>query len=147
MRLGVLRRSSKCDKLQVANAATGRTQQQQRPFNGLWSGTTRVGRYQKEISPTHTYPNQRASFIICFFIQSTHKTQLDCIESENTPTFTAEQQTFWFQLAWFFMNFHYPNIYHKINTHQNTLFHRMFCNSHTHEKTNHSTANCRSYFH
>ena len=39
-------------------------QQQQRPFNGLWSGTTRVGRYQKELSPTHTYPNQRASFII-----------------------------------------------------------------------------------
>ena len=27
-------------------------QQQQRPFNGLWSGTTRVGRYQKEHSPT-----------------------------------------------------------------------------------------------
>ena len=23
--------------------------QQQRPFNGLWSGTTRVGRYQKEL--------------------------------------------------------------------------------------------------
>ena len=39
-------------------------QQQRRPFNGLWSGTTRVGRYQKEPSPTHTYPNQRASFII-----------------------------------------------------------------------------------
>ena len=30
-------------------------QQQQRPFNGLWSGTTRVGRYHKEHSPTHTY--------------------------------------------------------------------------------------------
>ena len=26
-------------------------QQQQRPFNGLWSGTTRVGRYQKKHSP------------------------------------------------------------------------------------------------
>ena len=26
-------------------------QQQQRPFNGLWSGTTRVGRYQKALSP------------------------------------------------------------------------------------------------
>ena len=24
------------------------------PFNGLWSGTTRVGRYQKKHSPTHT---------------------------------------------------------------------------------------------
>ena len=37
---------------------------QQRPFNGLWSGTTRVGRYQKEHSPTHTHPDHRASFII-----------------------------------------------------------------------------------
>ena len=34
-------------------------QQQQRPFNGLWSGTTRVGRYQKELSPTHTHPDHR----------------------------------------------------------------------------------------
>ena len=37
-------------------------QQQQRPFNGLWSGTTRVGRYQKKHSPTHTHPDHRASF-------------------------------------------------------------------------------------
>jgi len=34
------------------------------PFNGLWSGTTRVGRYQKKHSPTHTHPDQRTSFII-----------------------------------------------------------------------------------
>ena len=26
----------------------GIVQQQQRPFNGLWSGATRVGRYQKK---------------------------------------------------------------------------------------------------
>jgi len=25
------------------------------PFNGLWSGTTRVGLYQKKHSPTHTH--------------------------------------------------------------------------------------------
>jgi len=37
-------------------------QQQQRPFNGLWSGTTRVGRYQKKHSPTHTHLDHRASF-------------------------------------------------------------------------------------
>ena len=35
-----------------------------RPFNGLWSGTTRVGRYQKKHLPTHTHPDHRASFII-----------------------------------------------------------------------------------
>jgi len=42
---------------------TSNTIQQQRPFNGLWSGTTRVGRYQKKHSPTHTHPDHRASFI------------------------------------------------------------------------------------
>ena len=31
------------------------------PFNGLWSGTTRVGQYQKEHSPTHTLPDLRTS--------------------------------------------------------------------------------------
>ena len=44
-------------------------QQQQRPFNGLWSGTTRVGRYQKKHSPTHTHPDHRASFIIFLHLQ------------------------------------------------------------------------------
>ena len=42
--------------------------QQQQPSNGRVSGTTRVGRYQKELSPTHTYPGQRTSlspFSIC----------------------------------------------------------------------------------
>jgi len=33
------------------------------PFNGLWSGTTGVGRYQKKHSPTHTHPDRRTSFI------------------------------------------------------------------------------------
>ena len=33
------------------------------PFNGRWSGTTRVGRYQMKHSPTHTHPDHRTSFI------------------------------------------------------------------------------------
>ena len=33
------------------------------PFNGPWSGTTRLGRYQKKHSPTHTHPDHRISFI------------------------------------------------------------------------------------
>jgi len=37
-------------------------QQQQQPFNGLWSRTTRVGRYQKKHSPTHTHPDHRPAF-------------------------------------------------------------------------------------
>ena len=39
------------------------------PFNGLWSGTTRVGRYQKKHSPTHTHPAHRTSFIIFLHLQ------------------------------------------------------------------------------
>jgi len=38
------------------------------PFNGLLSGTTRVGRYQKKHSPTHTHPDHRTSFIILITI-------------------------------------------------------------------------------
>ena len=33
------------------------------PFNSLWSGTTRVSRYQKKHSPTHTHPVHQTSFI------------------------------------------------------------------------------------
>ena len=39
------------------------SKQQQQPFNGRLSGTTRVGRYQKKHSPAHTHPGQRTSFI------------------------------------------------------------------------------------
>jgi len=37
--------------------------EQQQPFNGRLSETTRVGRYQKKHSPAHTHPGQRTSFI------------------------------------------------------------------------------------
>jgi len=33
------------------------------PFNGPLSGTTRVGRYQKKHSPTHTHSDRQTSFI------------------------------------------------------------------------------------
>ena len=33
------------------------------PFNGPWSGTTRVGQYQKKHSSTRTHPNHRTSCI------------------------------------------------------------------------------------
>ena len=41
------------------------------PFNGRWSGTNRVGRYQKKHSPTHTHPVHRTSFInFLYFLRS-----------------------------------------------------------------------------
>ena len=46
-----------------------RQQQQQQPFNGRLSGTTRVGRYQKKHSPTHTHPGQCTSFITFLHLQ------------------------------------------------------------------------------
>ena len=49
----------------VAISYSSHQQQQQRPFNGLWSGTTRVGRYQKELSPTHTYPHLINFVLFC----------------------------------------------------------------------------------
>ena len=33
------------------------------PFNGLWSGTSRVGQYQKKHSPTQTHPDHWTPFI------------------------------------------------------------------------------------
>ena len=50
-----------------AQILTVQQQQQQQPFNGCWSGTTRVGRYQKKHSPTHTHPDHRTSFITLTF--------------------------------------------------------------------------------
>ena len=55
----------------------------QQPFNGVWSGTTRVGRYQKKHSPTHTHPDHQTSFInflhllqsIAFSLFSSHYLQ------------------------------------------------------------------------
>ena len=44
-------------------------QQQQQPFNDRLSGTTRVGRYQKKHSPTHTHPGQCTSFITFLQLQ------------------------------------------------------------------------------
>jgi len=45
------------------NASGVLEQQQQQPFYGRLSETTRVGRYQKKHSPAHTHPGQRTSFI------------------------------------------------------------------------------------
>ena len=42
------------------------------PLNGcvcVWSGTTRVGWYQKKHSPTHTHPDHRTSFINFLHLQ------------------------------------------------------------------------------
>ena len=65
-------------------------QQQQRPFNGLWSGTTRVGQYQKKHSPTHTHLDQRASFITFLHVQRSMASSLFNLhawQSSHTTSF------------------------------------------------------------
>ena len=51
-------------------------QQQQQPFNGRLFGTTQVGRYQKKHPPTHTHPDQRASFITFLHLQGSMASSL-----------------------------------------------------------------------
>jgi len=47
----------------LSNVHSPNTHTHTQPFNGPWSGTTRVGRYQKKHSPTHTHPDHQTSFI------------------------------------------------------------------------------------
>ena len=58
-----------CGLQLVAQDLQCNTHTHTQPFNGLWSGTTRVGRYQKKHSPTHIYPDHRTSFIIFLLLQ------------------------------------------------------------------------------
>ena len=69
-------------------------QQQQRPFNGLWSGTTRVGRYQKKHSPTHTHPDQRASFIVFLHLQRSMASSLFNLRAWQSSRTTSFQVFF-----------------------------------------------------
>ena len=69
-------------------------EQRQRPFNGLWSGTTRVGRYQKEHSPTHTHPDHRASFIIFLLLQRSMASSLFNLRAWQSSRTTSFQVFF-----------------------------------------------------
>ena len=65
-------------------------QQQQLPFNGRLSATTRVGRYQKKHSPAHTHPGQRTSFITLLHLQRSMASSLFSLhvwQSSRTTSF------------------------------------------------------------
>ena len=53
------------------------------PFNSLLSGTTRVGRYQKKHSHTHTHPDHRTSFIIFLHLQRSRHTLCSFYELDS----------------------------------------------------------------
>ena len=69
-------------------------QQQQRPFNGLRSGTTRVGWYQKKHSPTHTHPDHHAFFITFLHLQRSMASSLFNLRAWQSSRTTSFQVFF-----------------------------------------------------
>ena len=70
------------------------THTQTQPFYGLWSGTTRVGRYQKKHSPTHTHPDHRTSFIIFLRLQRSMACTLFILRAWQSSRTTSLQVLF-----------------------------------------------------
>jgi len=70
------------------------THAHRQPFNGLWSRTTRVGRYQKEHSPTHTHPDHRKSFIIFLHLQWSMASSLFILRAWQSSRTTSLQVLF-----------------------------------------------------
>ena len=64
------------------------------PFNGLLSGTTRVGRYQKKHSPTHTHPDHRTSFIIFLHLHRSMASSLFSLRAWQSSRTTSLQVLF-----------------------------------------------------
>ena len=64
------------------------------PFNGLLSGTTRVGRYQKKHSPTHTHPDHRTSFITFLHLQRSMASSLFSLRAWQSSRTTSLQVLF-----------------------------------------------------
>jgi len=62
--------------------------QQQRPFNGLWSGTTRVGRYQKELSPLTPIRINVLPSIHCSSAITSSVNPCNCKAQIPVPSFT-----------------------------------------------------------
>ena len=74
-------------------------QQQQQPFNGPLSGTTRVGRYQKKHSPAHTHPGQRTSFITFLHLQRSTASSLFSLRAWESSRTTYFQVLFGLSLG------------------------------------------------
>ena len=69
------------------------------PFNGLWSGTTRVGWYQKKHSPTHTHPDHQTSFIIFLHLQRSVAPSLFILCARQSSRTTSLQVLFGLHLG------------------------------------------------
>ena len=70
-------------------------QQQQQPFNGRLSGTTRVGRYQKKHSRSaHTHPGQCTSFTTFLHLQRSTASSLFSLRAWQSSQTTSCQVLF-----------------------------------------------------
>ena len=78
----------------MANYSDHLLQQQQQPFNGCLSGTTRVGRYQKKHSPAHTHPGQRTSIITFLHLQRSMASSLFSLRAWQSSRSTSFQVLF-----------------------------------------------------
>ena len=70
------------------------TQTHIQPFNGLWSGITRVGWYQKKHSPTHTHPDHRTSFINFLHLLRSIASSLFSLRNRQSSLTTSLQVLF-----------------------------------------------------
>ena len=64
------------------------------PFDGLLSGTTRVGWYRKKHSPTHTHPDYRTSFITFLHLQRSMASTLFILRAWQSSRTTSLQVLF-----------------------------------------------------
>ena len=70
------------------------------PFNGPLPGTTRVGRYQKEHSPTHTHPDHRSSFINFLHLLGSTASSLFSLRAWQSFPQTLSRSSLVFLLVW-----------------------------------------------
>jgi len=72
------------------------------PFYGLLSGTTRVSRYQKKHSPTHTYPDHQSSLISFLHLRQSIASSLfnlRALQPSGTPAADSQQGAMGHSLA------------------------------------------------
>ena len=70
------------------------------PFNGLWSGTTQVGQYQKKHSPTHTHPGHRTSFINFLYLLRSIASSVFSLHAWQSCWTASPQVLFGLSLSW-----------------------------------------------
>ena len=70
------------------------THRHTQPFNGRWSGTTRVGQYQKKHSPSHTHPGNQTSFLNFLHLQRSMASSVFSLRAWQSSRTTCLQVLF-----------------------------------------------------